>query len=449
MAAPNAKANAKVPVPPVPEVPDADGSQEISLEDYITEVPPYTEDRMKRIKFFFKKREGKQRERYTYTARGNLEIRNKAGAVEETIPIKAYIPYDTITRETREQNRLDAIAQGETEYEAALAVLKDAMEEYKRTDAVQPVLAAQKAVSEADQILSRIRYGSRAIKMIPNPDINDILFDETGGPRKLFRPLYPKGDDLRVTRFITLEMPYRSFYGTYVDAPDAEPVEDIEDGLQEVGASESAIRQKLKDGRTARMFFDADDGLNAFLSPFWPVEFTMDSTRYFTAYQAFEVARATDAGKEDIKAALLKTRSPRTMRFITKKFETPAKNSKALWTAIYTAIYSQHPEMKAKLLETTTDALVFADIRKGSSGVGLGERDKAILDPTKWQGENHLGLALESLRYQYREGTVADVARNDAPDESVISKEEQEKAKTGAIIQAKRQFQFKRRGAQP
>lgn len=446
MAAPNVNANIKAAEAAVPELQDADGSEEISLQDYITEVPPYTEDRMKRIQFFFKKREGKQRERYTYTARGNLEIRNKAGAVEETIPLKAYIPYDTITRETREQNRLDAIGQGETEYEAALATLKAAMEEYKRTDAVQPVLAAQKAVSEADQILSRIRYGSRAAIMIPNPDINDILFDETGGSRKLFRSLY-KGDDLRVTRFITLEMPYRSFYGTYTDAPDAEPVEDIEDGLEEVGASESAIRQKLKDGRTARIFFDADDGLNAFLSPFWPVEFTMDSTRYFTAYQAFEVARATDAGKEDIKAALLKTRSPRTMRFITKKFETPAKNSKALWTAIYTAIYSQHPEMKTKLLETTTDALVFADIRKGSSGVGLGERDKAILDPTKWQGENHLGLALESLRYQYREGTVADVARNDAPEESVISKEEQEKAKMGAIIQAKRKFQFKKPGA--
>lgn len=420
----------------------------ISLKDFITEVTPYPEERANRIKFFYKKRE-RQPERYTYTARGDLEIRSKAGAVEETIPLMVYIPYDTATRETREQNRLDAIGQAEAEYEDALSALRDAMVNYKLTGAVQPVLAAQRAAAEADQVLSRVRYGGRAIQDIANPDIADVLFDEKGG-RKLFSQ---KGKDpfkKQLARLVVSEFPYMSFYGTYMDAPDVEPVADVEDGMDEPAPAEGATRKKLKDGRWARFFFEGDEGANGFLSPMWPVEFTMGSTRFFTALQAYEVERAKEAGQEAIRAALLKTRSTRTMRFITKKFETPPKNSKALWTQIFTAIYQQHPELKAKLLSTGTDALVYADLRKGPAGIGLGERDTGALDPSKWTGENHVGLALETLRYQFREGTAAESARNDDVDEAVISKEEQDAARTAAIIaQQKSKFQFKRKGAAP
>jgi predicted NAD-dependent protein-ADP-ribosyltransferase YbiA (DUF1768 family) len=256
-------------------------------------------------------------------------------------------------------------------------------------------------------------------------------------------------------RLVVLEHPYLKFSGTYVDTPAGEEKEEEESKDAEGRASDATVRQKLRDGRWARIFFDADDGPSGFLSPFWPVEFTMESdetgetTRYFTASQAWEYARAKEAGNENLMKAILQTRSTRTMRFVTKKLTAQPKNPKELWLKIFTAIYEQHPELRDKLLATGTDALVFADVREGPSGTGFGERTKDTLDASKWTGENAVGFALETLRYQMREGTVQEgtaVAAEGGPDQAVISEEQQAAARTGAIIGQRKRFFPKGRG---
>jgi hypothetical protein len=142
----------------------------------------------------------------------------------------------------------------------------------------------------------------------------------------------------------------------------------------------------------------------------------------------------------------MRTRSSRTIRFLTKTFTTQPKDVKGLWLRILTAVYQQHPELLQKLAATGTDALVFADVRQGPSGTGFGEQTREILDPARWTGENAMGIALETLRYQLREGTAKESAATDAVKEAVITEEEQDKAKVGAIIKAKK-FQAKRPGA--
>jgi hypothetical protein len=61
-----------------------------------------------------------------------------------------------------------------------------------------------------------------------------------------------------------------------------------------------------------------------------------------------------------------------------------------------------------------------------------------VLDPTKWKGENAVGVAQETVRTQMREGGLAEAPVNDAPTEGVITEEEQKKAKVAAIINARR-----------
>ena len=414
-----------------------------TAKEYMTEESPYSKERAFRMRKYYVQRE-KDQKHYTYTETGDLVVYNKSGAQQELIPLKVYISYDITTQNTRDQNRLDAIGQAETVYEAALATLRDAQENYRMSGAMQPVLAAQKAAAEADQILTRVRYGQRDIKAIPNPTTKDVLFELQYEERKLFRG--GVGENYlnnMMYALINREFPYQNFYGTYVDAPDAVPGKDV-DGDLEPGASENSTRQRLMDGRYARIFFDTEDGPNGFLSPFWPVEYTLGDTKYFTAVQAFEAARVLEAGKPELRASILGTRSTRTMRFLTKKIETQPKDPKTLWLGILTAIYQQHSELKEKLLATGTDALVFADVRKGPSGIGMGATDRGVLDPSRWLGENLFGIALETLRYKLREGTAAESARNDAPKEQVITTEEQAAAKTAAIINSKRKFQIKR-----
>lgn len=422
----------------------------LTLDAYLSPAPPYPEERAARIRYFCKKRE-RAPTRFTFSESGDLEIRSKSGAVEETIYLRSYVPWEVGAQEAREQNRLDAIAMAESDHEKAMETLRSALAEFNRTGAAQPVLAAQARAAETDAVLSRVRYGNRSIQSLPNPETRDVLFDRPYEVRKLFPADQEDPFKKSLARVIVNPFPYMNLYGQYVDTAPADVEMDVD--ADKPAADESAIRQKLKDGRMARIFFDVPEsggsGANSFLSPFWPVEYTLGDTKYYTALQAFEMERAKEAGDDALRQKLLKTRSARTMRFLTKKLEQQPKDVKGLWLRIFTSIYQQHPELQKQLLATGTDALVFADTRKGPSGAGVGERDRDILDPAKWSGENAVGVALETLRYQMREGTAAEAALNAKPTEAVITEEEQQKARTGAIIGQARRFQFKRPGGPP
>ena len=430
----------------------------IDLGEFIREIPPYPEEKTKLIQKFYKSL-GAPRTRgnlvpgrttdkdriYTYNDAGNMEIRTSTGAVDQTIILRTYVPHDPLVRETMDQDRMDALGLADEEYEGALATLRKAVQTYRTTGAVQPVLAAQKAVSEADQILTRVRYGTRGIQALPNPQVREVLFDDIDDKyevRRLFKHDDPYSKNLY--RLTVLEHPFMKLYGTYVDSPDALPGQDVDAPMEESVPSDAAVRQKLRDGRWARIFREVDDDNNGFLSPFWPTDFTVDSVRYSSAYQAYEYQRASEAGLEQMKKAIMNTRSTRSIQFFTKKLEKQPKDVKGLWLRILTAVYQQHPELKEKLLKTGTDALVFADVRPGPSGTGVGERTKECLDPSKWTGENAVGLALETLRYQFREGSAAEAAADTNPTTSVITEEEQEKARTGAIIGQRKRFFPKR-----
>ena len=424
----------------------------IDLGEYIREIPPYPEDKAKLIEIFFKKRNTKPK-LFTYTETGDLEIRSKTGVVEDTIRLQTYVPHDPQDREILDNERLDNLGEAQTQYETALEALRKATMEYRVSGAQQPVLAAQKAAEAADQILTRVRYGTRGIQSLPNPESRTVLFENYYGDRveksNEVRKLFPMtGDPYKkeLYRLAVLELPFMKLYGKYVDSPDAEPGQNVAAPMEIAGPSDGVVRQKLRDGRWARIFFETEDGPSGFLTPFWPAEFTMDSVRYVCPFQAFEYQRATEAGQEGLKKTILQTRSTRTIRFLTKKLETQPKDVKGLWLRIFTAVYQQHAVLKEKLMQTGTDALVFADIRQGPSGTGVGERTKECLDPSKWTGENAVGLALETLRSQFKEGTAKEAPTDAAPTASVITEEQQQAAKTGAIIGAKKKFFPRKQG---
>lgn len=151
------------------------------------------------------------------------------------------------------------------------------------------------------------------------------------------------------------------------------------------------------------------------------------------AMQAYEAERAKELGMDELRNSILKTRSARTIRLMTRKVTAHPADAKGLWLKIFTEVYQQAETLKGKLLATGTDALVFADLREGPSGIGLAEKDSGVLDPTKWKGENAVGVAQETVRARMREGALADKPAAEAK-ESVITEEEQNKAKVGAIV---------------
>jgi hypothetical protein len=123
---------------------------------------------------------------------------------------------------------------------------------------------------------------------------------------------------------------------------------------------------------------------------------------------------------------------------MTKKVVGNPANARALWFKIYTSVYQQHPELKARLLATGTDTLVFSDPNEGPSGIGLAHTDAAALDAAKWKGENAAGLAQEEVRTRLREESLQEAPEEAKVREAAITEEQQEKARVGAIINAAR-----------
>ena len=404
----------------------------------ILEAPkaPYDKAVSDSISKFFKGR-SKDLSKFLYTENGNLEM-NVKGQIGN-IQLKRFLPLEPSDRAALEEYRLETIADLQDKYQVEMNSLREAWASYKTTGAVRGVIAANQRVAEMDARLSAIRSAVRDIMYIENPTTNEIMLDQPYETRKMIGI----GDPFEksVMRLAFYDFKPEHDQGKYV--VDQEVDKAMADAASEEAGgepSELSYRQTLKDSRKARIFFETESDVNGFLSPMWPVEFVMNDTRYFTALQAYEAERAKELGMEELRKEILNTRSPRTIRLKVRKVTAHPVDAKGLWLKIFTEIYQQTETLKERLLETGTDALVYADNRLGPSGIGLTEKDSGVLDPTKWKGENAVGVALETIRTQMREGTIKEAPVNAKPKESVITEEQQAKAKMGAIINAKRKF---------
>jgi predicted NAD-dependent protein-ADP-ribosyltransferase YbiA (DUF1768 family) len=427
LAAPAAAGEGEVAVQPEPQTMTVPPLDQVNPYDAATEA---------KIIMFFKKRSGKLIGQYTYTAAGDLTI--KVPGKEGDINLKRFLPLEPAEQAAMDELRIEGIAELETQLEAANQTLREAIASYKTSGSIRPVLEANQAVADLDARRAAIRSGVRAVITMGNPVTRDILFEQRYETRKLLYTEKGSNDpfEKEFYRLIFREFPPSRLFGKYV-ADEAVPAAEAEAKEAEPGPDELLYRQKLSDGRMARIFFRQDADVNGFLSPFWPVEFTLDTTRYFTAYQAYEAERMRELNKEDVRATLLRSRNVNTIRVLTKKIEGAPKDPKGLWLKIFTAVYQQHEELQEKLLATGTDTLVFADDRAGPSGIGLSEASPAALKPTAWRGENAVGVALETIRTRLREGSLEEAPEGEV-EEAVISEAEQEKNRVGAIINARR-----------
>jgi predicted NAD-dependent protein-ADP-ribosyltransferase YbiA (DUF1768 family) len=398
---------------------------------------PYDKVRLAAIAKFFTLRK-KLPSQYIFNADGNLEVKEGVGKAKSKMPpgviqLAHFVPLEASEREAIEEARRAALAELDQAYEEENAALEQAWEDYRSTGAMRAVLSSNQRMTELDARRCAIRAAVRDVMYIENPVVKQIILSDRYEERKMFG----NGDlfDKEIARLSLYTFRPEVDQGKYLmdegDRPEVKEAEVVDEIL---------TTQRLKDGRAARVFYDVDSDANGFLSPMWIVDFTMNvgkDMRFSSAIQAYEYERAKELGNAPLAESLLKTRSPRTIRLLTRKVEGHPADVRTLWMKIYTAIYEQHPNLKARLLATGSDTLVFADIRQGPSGIGLADKDPAALDPAKWKGENIVGVAQETLRTRMREGGDETAASAPAVGGS-ITEDEQKKGKIAAIIHARR-----------
>ena len=402
---------------------------------------PYDKVRLAAMAKFFSLRK-KAPGQYTFNADGNLEVKEGVAKTKSKMPpgviqLARFVPLEPSERQAIEEARMTALAELDQLYEEENGVLEQAWEEYRSTGGMRAVLASNQRMTELDARRCAIRSAVRDVMSIDNPAVKQIILSDRYEERKMFGNKDPF--DQEVARLSLYTFQAEVDQGKYVMDEGEKPEAKEAEGE---AADEILTTQRLKDGRAARVFYDSDSLANGFLSPMLVVDFTMNvgkDMRFSSAIQAYEYERAKELGNAPLAESLLKTRSPRTIRLLTRKVEGHPADVRALWMKIYTAIYEQHPNLKARLLATGSDTLVFADTRQGPSGIGLGDKDPAALDPAKWKGENIVGVAQETLRTRMREGGEDEAAGAEAVAVGgSITEDQQKKGKVAAIIHARR-----------
>ena len=397
---------------------------------------PYDDKTANEIQNFYKF-SVKKPKLYRVSETGTLDSYKKDGSLDKSISLKPYRPITSEERNAMEDFRIEQLAALDILFEEQRKVLRQALENYKSTGILGPVLQANQDVRDVELRRVKMRSAIRGIKDIPMPKTNEILFDQPNESRKIFGDYNLFGrKDILAKGLLALErrnFPNSLFYGRYEEVGTDTSTKQAEGAP---GVSSAAARVTLTSGVSARLFYEPDDEQNGFLSPAWPAKLVYNGTEYASAYQAFEATRAEMLGSKEVRAAILKTRSERTIRLLAKKVKGKLPNVGTVWTPILTALYEQHPELVGQLISTGQDVLVYGDPEIGGGGVGRGTKDKKILDPSSWQSDNIVGKVLESLRARFREG-VAPVAPVEEAKEKVISEGEQATAKKAAIIRAR------------
>jgi len=145
----------------------------------------------------------------------------------------------------------------------------------------------------------------------------------------------------------------------------------------------------------------------ACLSQWYPSMFELNGRMYCCAEQAMMAGKAALMNDEESLAAIMREIDPEKIKTLgkgVKNFD-PLKWDEAKCELIYEislAKFSQNESLRNFLLGTGDKVLAEASPYDRNWGIGLGEKDPASKDPSKWNGENLLGFALMKARDEIR-----------------------------------------------
>lgn len=344
---------------------------------------------VERMKYFYQKR-AKDPIHYTYTPEGDLRIQGVKDVPETTIPLRYFSALEPEERKELEIKRETDILEIETAYEQSLLALRDAVAKYRESGQLEEdaiaVVRANEEVRLNSLLRSEFAYPTKWIKDIENPSVSNILLSQRYETRKM-------GFD--VFLFKRLDMSKKDAWGHYRARPVAT------DAGQSGGSSEVLF------------ITEADDKELGHFHPAFAREFVFEETRYVSPYQAYEGERFRELDNEAVRKQILGTRSARTILNIAEKEDGQVADPAKLWEAILDALYSQHKDLAEKLKATGSAKFHLMDKQFGS---------QIYVD------------ALEKIRTRLREEALDTEKAPQEVKESVITEDEQKKAKKAAII---------------
>lgn len=149
--------------------------------------------------------------------------------------------------------------------------------------------------------------------------------------------------------------------------------------------------------------FHNPDEENAYLSNWYPSDFTVNGFSFSSMEQYMMYQKALRFGDTKIADKILATDDVAKIKKLGREVQ---GYDDSVWNGVrqiivyegLTAKFSQNEDLKAKLLETKDVILAECAVRDKIWGIGLSITDEKRFDKDKWKGQNLLGYALMLVR---------------------------------------------------
>lgn len=145
------------------------------------------------------------------------------------------------------------------------------------------------------------------------------------------------------------------------------------------------------------------DEENAYLSNWYPSDFTVNGINFSSMEQYMMYQKALRFGDTKIADKILATDDVAKIKKLGREVQ---GYDDSVWNGVRQIIvyeglmakFSQNEDLKAKLLETKDVILAECAVRDKIWGIGLSMTDEKRFDKDKWKGQNLLGYALMLVR---------------------------------------------------
>ena len=340
-----------------------------------------------KIKLFYSYR-SKFPQFFVYTAEGNLQVlENPKEIPPMVIPLRAFgaLRPEELQEIEVKQNAEQLTV--EAEYVEKLKELREAHELYNpmSPESTAAIVRINEQLRQLSVLRNKTMYPEQWVKTIESVDTRRILLDQPHEERKMGYPVFL----------------YKRFNLSRADA---------EGHYREHG---EGVLGSMEGGTVVLFITDTEDPKTGMFHPATEREFVFNETRYASPYQAYETERFKELEDEKMVKQLLNTRSAKTIKNLVSMEPRQPQHPIQLWEDILESFYTQHKD--------ATEAL------KATGSARFHMMDKQIGTPV-------YANALASVRTKLKE------KENDAPGfldkvkRSVITEDEQTKAKVGGII---------------
>jgi ribA/ribD-fused uncharacterized protein len=179
---------------------------------------------------------------------------------------------------------------------------------------------------------------------------------------------------------------------------------------EEKKETKKLAKEKAPEGPEPVLFFTGNEALNANkeFSNMFEAPIQIDGITFQTVEHYFQWSKAKMFGDADVEKKIMKTPSPKSVKAYGRKVkgfkedEWTEKKDGIMKTAVR-AKFTQHPELRKKLLDTKDAPLGEANPRDKYWGIGTGADTAKAKVPSKWPGKNKLGEMLMELRKELSE----------------------------------------------